>query len=301
METWMYPNLLVLYPPLAQSGLRYRYQRFDEASAKAKSYKPPYRGIMFPWESAFTGTETCPTVALTGLLEHHISGDIVFAARQYYYTQPTTPQEKETIWEMVKGVSEFYESRVTPRSGSELWNINGVIPPDEYAENINNSIYTNVIAQITFEFAEELAKDLGKTIPANWTQIAKNLYMPKNGSLHLEYEGYDGRVIKQADVVLLGYPLGWREIDPESRRTDLNFYEKITDGNGPAMTWGMHCVGFLELDGQDTQKSYGLFNRSYANVKDPYFVWTESPSGGAINFITGAGGFLQTYLFGYGK
>ena len=29
-------------------------------------------------------------------------------------------------------------------------------------------------------------------------------------------------------------------------------------------------------------------------------VWTETPTGGAVNFITGAGGFLQSVLFGYG-
>jgi len=27
-------------------------------------------------------------------------------------------------------------------------------------------------------------------------------------------------------------------------------------------------------------------------------VWTETPTGGAVNFITGAGGFLQTVLYG---
>jgi len=35
---------------------------------------------MFPWESAFSGIETCPLWADTGLYEVHISGDIVFAS-----------------------------------------------------------------------------------------------------------------------------------------------------------------------------------------------------------------------------
>ena len=29
-------------------------------------------------------------------------------------------------------------------------------------------------------------------------------------------------------------------------------------------------------------------------------VWTETPTGGTVNFITGSGGFLQSVLFGYG-
>lgn len=42
------------------------------------------------------------------------------------------------------------------------------------------------------------------------------------------------------------------------------------------------------------------FNRSFTNVQQPYQVWTETPTGGTPNFITGAGGFLQGVLFGYG-
>ncbi len=34
-----------------------------------------------------------------------------------------------------------------------MYEINGVIPPDEYAVNVNNSVYTNVVAQYSFVFA----------------------------------------------------------------------------------------------------------------------------------------------------
>jgi hypothetical protein len=33
-----------------------------------------------------------------------------------------------------------------------------------------------------------------------------------------------------------------------------------------------------------------------ARAKEPWAVWTETPTGGAVNFITGAGGFLQVSL-----
>ena len=36
----------------------------------------------------------------------------------------------------------------------------------------------------------------------------------------------------------------------------------------------------------------------YANVQPPFNVWQETPTGGAVNFITGAGGFLQSLVFG---
>lgn len=42
--------------------------------------------------------------------------------------------------------------------------------------------------------------------------------------------------MKQADVVLLGFPL-MHPMSAEVRRNDLEMYEPITDPAGPAMTW----------------------------------------------------------------
>merc|ERR1712176_1572635 len=86
------------------------------------------------------------------------------------------------------------------------------------------------------------------------------------------------------------------EMPAEVRRADLEYYAPRTDVNGPAMTWGMHAVGYLELN--DLEKASENFNRSFANAQEPFNVWTETPDGGAVNFLTGAGGFLQTALFG---
>ena len=61
----------------------------------------------------------------------------------------------------------------------------------------------------------------------------------------------------------------------------------------------MYAVAWLEL-GQPSQAAE-LFNRSYANIKTPFNVWTETPTGGAVNFITGAGGFMQGIINGYGS
>ena len=42
------------------------------------------------------------------------------------------------------------------------------------------------------------------------------------------------------------------------------------------------------------------FRQGYANVQPPFNVWTETPGGGTVNFITGAGGFLQVGWVGLG-
>ena len=85
VETWMYPPIALLYPAVASSLLEYRYARIPGAEEKARSYAGMnYHGAMFPWESAFTGEEVCPSWAATGLREIHISGDIAFAVSQYW-------------------------------------------------------------------------------------------------------------------------------------------------------------------------------------------------------------------------
>lgn len=90
---------------------------------------------MFPWESAFSGAETCPTVAHTGKYEIHISGDIVFSIQQYYDVSELSNDDVNKLYELVKGVGEFWMSRVTRRGDTGLFDINGVIPPDEYSED----------------------------------------------------------------------------------------------------------------------------------------------------------------------
>lgn len=47
---------------------------------------------------------------------------------------------------------------------------------------------------------------------------------------------FTGYPVKQADTVMLGYPLGF-QMPLEVRKNDLEVYEPVTDPNGPAMTW----------------------------------------------------------------
>lgn len=100
---------------------------------------------------------------------------------------------------------------------------------------------------------------------------------------------------------MLGFPLEvpFGNSTPAVRANDLNYYATVTDGGGPAMTWGMFAVGYIELGAGYEALAAANFNRSYANAQPPFLVWTETPSGGTPNFLTGAGGFLQTAFFGY--
>ncbi|KAG2463050.1 PGGHG glucosidase, partial [Polypterus senegalus] len=60
----------------------------------------------------------------------------------------------------------------------------------------------------------------------------------------------------------------------------------------------MFAVGWLELK-QKTRAQAHLM-KCFSNIQEPYKVWSEYSDGtGAVNFLTGMGGFLQAVLFGY--
>lgn len=50
--------------------------------------------------------------------------------------------------------------------------------------------------------------------------------------------------MKQADVVLLGYPVPF-PLSPDIRRKNLETYEAVTSPRGPAMTWVRSLPGSL--------------------------------------------------------
>lgn len=90
-----------------------------------------------------------------------------------------------------------------------------VMGPDEDHHDIDNNVYTNVNAAINLyfgDFAGCACKDVLKVTEAdyeNFVKIAKSLKLlyDNERDFHPQFEGYDGEEIKQADVVLIGYPL----------------------------------------------------------------------------------------------
>jgi trehalose/maltose hydrolase-like predicted phosphorylase len=183
-----------------------------------------------------------------------------------------------------------------------------VIPPDEYASNVTDSIYTNVVAVLALQAASVAAQTLSKdpSVYAAWQDAATRIVLLGPDAVtgvHPEYAGYKGEQIKQADVILLGFPLGagtLTNVTPAVRAADLAYYATVTDAGGPAMTWGAFAIGNVET-GNWAEAASNL-NRSFANAQPPFRVWTEEADGsGAPNFLTGAGGFLQTAYFGYSQ
>ena len=202
----------------------------------------------------------------------------------------------------VAEMAEFWISRMVYNEATGQYDIREVMGPDEYHANITNNVYTNIIAAMAVNFANfSQCVAACDSIPDEWVEMSRKLALEydEEDDYHPQYQGYtEGTVIKQADTVLAGYPLMYN-MKTSTRRNDLEKYESVTDPGGPAMTWGMFAVGYLELG--DTDRAVELFQRSYQPYyHHPFYMWTENVNGtGAINFLTGMGGFLQGIMFGY--
>ena len=295
-ELWMYPPLLLLQPEIAKSILEYRFKRLG--AAKQNAFSHGYQGAMFPWESSDEGSEDTPVWALTGPFQHHITGCVGWAFWKYYQVTKDKQWLRDRGYPVLKEVADFWASRVE-RKGPGRYEINNVIGANEWQENIDNNAFTNGMAITVLRYATQSAKELGLVPNADWELVAQNIPILKfpDGTTR-ENTTYDGVMIKQADVNLLAYPL---EIinDKAQIEKDLKYYEPRYATDGPAM--GNSVLSALYSRIGNVDKATELFAKAYKpNEVPPFGVLAETAGGTNPYFATGAGGFLQAVINGFG-
>ena len=299
-ETWMYPSLLAQHRDLAAGMDAYRFQRLTEAEQHATA--TGYTGARFPWESALDGTEQIPpptSINSEGLYEQHIRADIALAQWRYYLVTADKTWLQQQGWPVLSGAAAFWASRATLGSDGK-YNINGVTGPDEENPNVNDEVYTNVGAMRTLQAAVQAAHVLGIAPPAAWSTIAAGLVVPVDTALgmHPEFSGYGNQLVKQADVTLLQYPWGY-STSPKLALGDINFYVPRTDPGGPSMSDAVNLIDNAALNTPGCA-SYVYTERSFEPfIRDVFHQFSETRTGGAFTFMTGIGGFLQEFLYGY--
>lgn len=300
-ETWMYPALLAQHPAAASTVVNYRYRTRD--GARRNAARTGYAGLRYAWESAQTGDEVTPTWAETGRLEQHITADVALGQWQYFLATGDRRWLATRGWPVLSGAAAFWASRASLGSDGR-YHIRQVEGPDEENWPVDDEVYTNATAALTLRIAAEAARRLGRTPPAQWSTVAAGLLVqaprPLGGlpAVRPEFTGYAGQQVKQADAVLLTYP--WQFPQPTAvDRSNLDYYTPRYDVNGPAMTDSVNSIVAAQLglgcsDWTYTQRSLLPF------VKSPYEQFTEARSGqGVFTFLTGEGGFLQEFLYGY--
>ena len=294
-ELWMFPPLLLLNQDIARSLVNYRSDRLDMAKRKAINFG--YKGAMFPWESDDTGEEATPAWDLTGTFEHHITADVAIAFWNYYRVTKDKLWLEERGYPLLKEIADYWVSRsIKNKDGS--YSIKNVVGANEFAPNVDDNAFTNGSAITALQFAVLAAKELNIEPNTNWSTVADNIIIHKflDGTT-MEHSKYKGEIIKQADVNLLSYPLNI--VKGDELLKDLKYYEPKLAKEGPAMGKSVFAVIYARLG--DAEKAFSLFKESYEpNKRPPFGALSESATSNNPYFVTGAGGMLQTVLFGFG-
>ncbi|MFT8592941.1 MAG: glucodextranase DOMON-like domain-containing protein [Bifidobacterium sp.] len=319
-ETWMWPSLMAQDPSIAKAVLQYRANRLSAESGAAYNAKNTYEwnegtsqyelksygdgsALRFPWEGGLDGKEQT-TSEFFGGHEIHVTADIALAFWQYYQATGDLDWLKSTGYQVISGAADFWVARSVKESDN-LYHIYNVTPPDEWASNDttgrDDSAYTNFAASKVMAIANEAAALADQTPNAEWTARSGHFYIPEDALRNItqEYENYNGSGIKQADVVMLSYP--WQN-DQTAERTanDLDYYSmKVNEDASPSMTDAIHAIVAAEIGRADEALWYTK-RSSTEFMRGPFNQFTEERGGGhAFTFLTGAGGFLQEFYYGY--
>src|SRR3954462_2513921 len=294
----MYPSLLLMHTHLAESVVEYRRKTLPGARNNAIQYG--YRGLFFPWNGAGTGDldQEChswnPPHCLTQI---HLQGDIALSVWQYYLASGDTGWLRNH-WSILRNIAEFWAARATANSDGS-YSITNVAGPDEYSNGVNDGVFTNAGAATALRNATRAAQVLGESVPASWTAIADHLRMPFDSTNQgfRQYDGYPGSVIKQADTVLLIYPMEWPMSQTVAANT-LDYYAERTDPDGPAMTDAIHAVDSAQIGEPGCATNTYLDRSIKPFVRDPFAQFAEArgdkagsqdPLAGApaFDFLTG--------------
>ncbi len=299
-ETWMHPALLAQHPDLAAGMDAYRFRLLGAAKAHAASTHN--QGARYPWESALDGTEqTPPPVSINseGLYEQHITADIALAQWQYYLATGDEGWLRSRGWPVLSQAAAFWAGRAV-QGADGSFHIRHVTGPDEENPDVNDEAYTNAGAARALRIATAAARALGHTAPASWSRIAARLVVPVDSALgvHPEFRGYQGQLVKQADVTMLQYP--WERQMPDAvAQRDLDYYVPRSDPGGPSMSDAINSIDTAALASPGCA-SYVYVQRSIEPfMRDVFDQFSETRTGGAFTFMTGIGGFLQEFLYGF--
>ncbi|WP_446039910.1 discoidin domain-containing protein [Streptomyces sp. SID1121] len=309
-ETWMFPGLLVTRPELARSVVEYRHR--TRAGAAENAEKLGFEGLFHSWTSGGRGelwTECQSWNPPHCVTQNHLQGDIALAVWQYYVATGDRGWLRERGWPLLKGSAEFWASRVTANTDGS-YSVKEVAGPDEYSNGVTDGVFTNAGAATALRHATRAAALVGETAPARWSEIADRIRIPYDAKrkIYLQYAGYTGSRIKQADTVLLTYPLEWR-MPAGAAAATLDYYAARTDPDGPAMTDSVHAIDAAAI-GEPGCATYTYLQRAIRPfVRGPFALFSEArgskagaddPLSGspAQDFLTGKGGFLQVFTHG---
>lgn len=313
-DLWMLSALLPYAPLHSRSLVNYRLFTHDQAKQNLLSPLNTLDitdGAAYPWTSGRYGN--CTATGPCFDYEYHLNAAIAFSAWKLYLEGSVGDDYLDSVaFPLISDAALFFSQYVKYNDTLGKYVTKNLTDPDEYANHIDNGAYTNAAIVSTLNIAQAVYTHLGKTQPKAFADIASNIYIPRSEddeNIILEYSGMPASVeVKQADVVMLTYPLEYG-LDEMAAKENMKYYSMKQSSFGPAMTWPIFsAVSSIVLDSGCSSQSY-LLKAVKPFLRGPYAQFSEQNDDDfianngthpAFPFLTASGGFIQAVhgLFG---
>ncbi|KAL5353822.1 alpha,alpha-trehalase ath1 [Pseudogymnoascus australis] len=309
-DYWMAPGINLNFPSYSKQISNFRIKQFDQAKANAAFNNYPNESVLYPWTAGRYGncTGTGPCVDY----EYHLNHDIAFNLVQTYnITQNKTwfdngpRQIVESIAHMTGELLDYNETTKT------YW-IHNMTDPDEYANHIDNGAFTIASSADLLLVVNELRRNNGEAINETWQHMSENIEFPTAPSdITLEFQTMDNNVnVKQADVILLAYPLDYDQNNytAADKLLDLDYYSNRQSPNGPAMTYSISAIVANAISPSGCAAYTFTLNGFLPYLRAPFYQFSEQNDDNVVRnghqnpafpFLTGHGGSNQIAPFGF--
>jgi trehalose/maltose hydrolase-like predicted phosphorylase len=298
-DTWMFPSLLVTHPDIARSLVGFRGATLGAAQGNAKANG--FAGAMYPWEADELGNETTPYFAIQNAhSEIHVNGDVALAQWQYYLGTGDSGWLAHHGFPVIRETANFWVSRSSYDSSDQRYHIRNVVSVSEGLIGVSDDAYTNAVARKNLDIAVAASRRLGRQPSPQWHEVSAKLHLPYDSTseFYRTYEGAPDSTL--GDVTpLLAYPLGLPMSDRVKRgNLEPAVRRLVQKPQGAMMGAALLAVDAAELGDRVLVDS--LLPHSYQHwLKGPFLMLSETPTNNAVNFLTGAGSFLQQVIYGY--
>lgn len=304
-DFWTFRAILPLWPQLAKSIVAYRRRTLTAAQAHAAA--TGFEGAWYGWETNDEGVDVAP---VRWKDELHLNVWVVMAAWECWRVNRDDNFLKQTAWPVIQAVADFFASRVKIEPDG-FYHLRFVIGPDEAVcefgpGRCHDNFLTNFGVKQVMTVAAQCASLVSVKPNPVWRQVQERIYllpMDAEGIIP-EHEGYTGAGIKQADLILAFYPLGF-EADKATVLKNVWYYRDKIMHYGPYMTTQIESCILMRLGEKDRGLRH-LWKEMLKFVKGPHWIpaeqSTDESEGREVNktiMLTGIGGELQALIFGY--
>ena len=210
-DYWMAPGLNLAFPSWSKQISNFRVKQHPQAMANAAFNNYTNGSALYSWTAGRYGncTGTGPCVDY----EYHLNYDIVFNLFQQYNITNNETWFNNGPRQVIESAAIMTGQLLKYNETTGTYWLHNMTDPDEYANNVDNGAFTIAsAAELLKDFNALLASE-GMPINATWQEQYEKIAFPTAPSnITLEYQTMNDSVaVKQADVVLLTYPLDYGE------------------------------------------------------------------------------------------